>query len=221
MAGTFTITVQNRQPQTQNFFFFQQPAIYSGGGQVYSNSLSSYTLPSYDMSGTVLTFMVEQQYYAAIQQASAPPMVGQSSGFATANRAIELAGVNGSHSNDSTTASVSPLGLSQPFNQAGVQAGAFRVTTPGFSPPSVYNVGSAIAANGEIVLSSFVVAQPYNNIDCQPILKFYVQTGAYTPGTVMNFTQSSVSAAMVDFTGGYNRCNVTLNADGTWTTQFE
>jgi hypothetical protein len=35
-----TINVKNYESQTQNFHFFQQPAIYTGGGQVYSNSLA-------------------------------------------------------------------------------------------------------------------------------------------------------------------------------------
>ena len=60
-----------------------------------------------------------------------------------------------------------------------------------------------------------------NNIDCQPILRCFVQTGTYTPGTVLNSTQSSVSAALVDFTSSHTTCNVTLNANGTWTVQFE
>ncbi|MBA9036441.1 hypothetical protein HNR29_007027 [Rhizobium leguminosarum] len=71
------------------------------------------------------------------------------------------------------------------------------------------------------MLSNFVQANPASNTDCQPILKYYVQTGAYTPGVVMNFTQSSVNAALSDFTGGYSVCNVSLKSDGTWTTQLQ
>jgi hypothetical protein len=91
------------------------------------------------------------------------------------------------------------------------------VTTPVFQPPAVFNVGSAVAANGGIVLSNFVQADPNSNTDCQPILKFYVQTGDYTPGAVMNFTQSSATAALCDFTGGHTIIDVSLNVDGTWT----
>ncbi|MCP1850224.1 hypothetical protein ACVI1K_007721 [Bradyrhizobium sp. USDA 4508] len=31
MATTITINVQNDSPSLQNFFFFQQPAVYTGG----------------------------------------------------------------------------------------------------------------------------------------------------------------------------------------------
>ncbi|TIX90138.1 hypothetical protein [Rhizobium sp. P44RR-XXIV] len=219
MSKLLTINVKNNQPQTQSFYFFQQPAIYAGGRQVYSNSLFSMALGSYSQTGAILTFQANLQYYAAIQQANTPPQVGQQSGFASASRAIDLAG-SGSP-NDWTTATVSPLGLSAPVNGPGVQPGAFRITTPSFNPWDLYNVGSALAVNGGIVLSNFVQANPMYNIDCQPILKYFVQTGSYTPGTVMNFTQSSVNAALADFTSGHTTCNVTLNVDGTWSTQFQ
>ncbi|KAA1184682.1 hypothetical protein FP026_04730 [Rhizobium tropici] len=221
MSTLLTINVKNYQPQTQSFYFFQQPAIYTGGGQVYSNSLYSQSLGNYDATGAILTFQVNLQYYAGIQQANTPPQVGQSSGFASASRAIDLAGAGSGAPNDWTTATVSPLGLSAPINGQGVQPGAFRITTPSFTSPPYYNVGSAIAVNGGIVLSNFVQANPMNNIDCQPILKYFVQTGAYTPGNVMNFSQSSVNAALSDFTGGYTICNVSLQANGNWSTQLQ
>ncbi len=81
-----------------------------------------------------------------------------------------------------------------------------------------YNAGSAVQTlTGGIVLSNFVTAQPNSNIDCQPIIKFYVQTGTYTPGTVMNFTSSSATAALCDATPGYSSFSVSYNPDGTWT----
>ena len=223
MSTLLTINVTNLQSQTQEFFFFQQPAVYSGGQSVYSNSLFSQSLGSSSSTGSILTFQVNMQYYAGIQQASSVPSVGTSSGYSSASRAIDLAPAAGSSSqpNDSTIATISPLGLSQPAYTSGVEPGAFRITTPSFTAPPYYNVGSAVSVNGGIVLSNFVQVNPDNNTDCQPILKYYVQTGSYTPGSVMDFTQSSVNAALADFTGGYTICNVSLNADGTWSTQLQ
>ena len=223
MSTLLTINVKNLQPQTQNFFFFQQPAIYTGGGKIYSNSLYSKPLGNYDATGSVLTFMVNMQYYAGIQEAYSTPVVGASSVYASASRAIDLAPAVGSSStpNDSTVATVSPIGLSQPTYSPGVQPGAFRVTTPSFTSPPYYNVGSAVNVNGGIVLSNFVQANPLNNTDCLPILTYFVQTGQYTQGSVMDFSQSSVKSAKADFTGGYTTCNVSLNPDGTWSTQLQ
>lgn len=219
MPTLLTINVKNLESATQNFYFFQQPAIYTGGAQVYSNSLFSQSLGNYGDTGSVLTFQVNLQFYAGIQQAHSTPQVGQSSGYSSASRAIDLAPASGT-ANDWTTASVSPLGLSTPTAGTNVQPGAFRITTPQYSPPAIYNIGSAVEANGGIVLSNFVVANPSNNTDCQPILKYYVQTGTYTPGTVMDFTASSVNAALCDFTGGHSIIDVTLNANGSWATQI-
>lgn len=223
MSTTLTINVKNFESQTQSFFFFQQPAIYTGGGSVYSNSLYAQLLGNYDQTGGILTFLVNIQYYAGIQQAHTPPKVGSSSGYSSASRPIDLAPAAGSATtaNDWTTASLNPLGLTAPVPGTGVQPGAFRITTPSFTPPPYLNVGSAISVNGGIVLSNFVQANPMNNTDCQPILKYYVQTGTYTAGTVMDFTQSSTNAALCDFTGGYTTCNVTLGADGMWTVEPE
>jgi hypothetical protein len=219
MSTLLTINVTNNE-QNQGFFFFQQPAIYGGGSQVYTNSLYSQTLANFDASGSILTFQVNSQFYAGIQQANTPPQVGQSSGFTSASRAIDVAKNDGT-GNDSTIASVNPLALSKPANTPGVQPGAFRITTPVFSAPPYYNVGSAVNVNGGIVLSNFVQANPASNTDCQPILKYYVSTGQYTPGSVMNFTQSATTAALCDFTGGYTVANVTLNSDGTWSVKVQ
>jgi len=219
MSTLLTINVTNNEPN-QGFYFFQQPAIYVGGAQVYTNSLYSQTLANFDASGSILTFQVNSQFYAGIQQANTPPQVGQSSGFTSASRAIDVAKNDGT-GNDSTIASVNPLALSKPANTPGVQPGAFRITTPVFSAPPYYNVGSAVNANGGIILSNFVQANPSSNTDCQPILKYYVATGQYTPGSVMNFTQSSATAALCDFTGGYTVANVTLNSNGTWSVKLQ
>ena len=219
MSTLLTINVTNLESATQGFYFFQQPAIYTGGATVYSNSLYSQSLGNYAATGSTLTFQVNLQYYAGIQQAHSTPQIGQSSGYASASRAIDLAPATGT-ANDWTTASVSPLGLTQPAVGTGVEPGAFRITTPTYSPPAIYNVGSAVEVTGGIALSNFVVANPSSNTDCQPVLIYYVQTGAYTPGTVMNFSQSSVNAAVCDFTGGNSIIDVTLNADGTWATQI-
>lgn len=218
MTKLLTINVTNNMPSTQSFFFFQQQSVFVGGPQAYSNSLYSQPLGSYEQTGAVLTFQVSAQVFACIQQAHTMPTVGESSGYSTATRPIELSGVSGA--NDATTAQVNPLGLSQPTANPGVTPGAFRITTPAYGPPESYNVGSAVQVNGGMILSSFVTAMPNYNVDCQPIQKFYVQTGIYTPGTVINFIQASVNAALCDFTGGYSVIDVTLNPDGTWTVQY-
>ncbi|MGO7424745.1 hypothetical protein ACCT09_34305, partial [Rhizobium ruizarguesonis] len=86
MPQLLTINVKNYESQTQDFYFFQQPAIYTGGGQVYSNSLFAQSLGNYDNTGAILTFQVNLKYYVGIQQANTPPQIGASSGYSSASR---------------------------------------------------------------------------------------------------------------------------------------
>ncbi|BAM89154.1 hypothetical protein S58_31560 [Bradyrhizobium oligotrophicum S58] len=221
MATLITINVINKSLNAQNFFFFQQPAVYSGGPQVYTNSLYSQTLLPNATSGAVLTFSMILQYYAGAAQQVQPPQVGQPSGQLAAIQPINLTPASGgAPTNNTTQMTVSPsLGLSVPVSTAGPQPGSFRIVTPTFNPVlAQYNAGSAVqSVSGAITLSNFVTVQPTSNLDCQPVIIFYVQTGNYTAGTVMNFTSSSINAAVCDATPGYTTFNVTYNADGTWT----
>lgn len=219
MSTLLTINVMNNSSSTQSFYVFQQPANFAGGGMAYSDSLYARALGPYQQTGSVLTFQAASQPYACIQQAHGNPQVGQPSGYASASKAIDLA-AGGGASNDATQASVQPLGLSPPQYAPGVQPGAFRVTTTSYAPNETYNVGQAVQVGGGLVLSSFVTAYPSSNIDCEPVPRFYVQTGNYTPGTVINFGQASRNAAQCDFSGGHSVIDVTFNMDGTWTVQI-
>jgi hypothetical protein len=221
MATTITINVTNNSPTPQSFFFFQQPAIYFGGAQVYTNSLYTAPLLPYATTGAVLSFTMMLQYYAGVQQQIAPPVVGQPSGQLGASQAIGLTPTPGGQPTANTTnMSVSPsLELSAPVSTVGPQPGSFRIVTPTYnSTLAAYNAGSAVqTSQGEVTLSNFVTAQPNINLDCQPVIKFYVGTGIYAAGTVINFTQSSVYAALCDATADGTSFNVSYNSAGTWT----
>ncbi|WP_426435195.1 hypothetical protein [Bradyrhizobium genosp. P] len=221
MPTPITINVRNNSPTLQNFFFFQQPAVYTGGQEVYTNSLYTQALLPYATSGAVLTFSVVLQFYAGVQQQVSPPVIGKPSGQLAASQPIGLTPASGgAQTNNTTTMTVNPsLGLSVPVSTSGPQTGSFRIITPVFNPVLTnYNAGSAVQTlTGGITLSNFVTAQPNTNLDCQPVIIFYVQTGTYTPGTVMNFTSSSATAALCNATPGYSTFNVVYNADGTWT----
>ncbi|MDJ0680744.1 MAG: hypothetical protein QNJ18_12860 [Xenococcaceae cyanobacterium MO_167.B52] len=176
----------------------------------------------YSTSGSVLTFNFLQQYYAGAQTQVPNLVVGQASGYTTASQPIDLTSSDpNTQTNNTTNMSVDPsLGLSVPAYTEGVQSGAYRIVTPQFnSVAEKYNAGLAIqnASTGTVVLSNFINAEPLKNIDCQPILIFYVQTGNYEAGSVINFTTSSVGAALCDTTQGITTFNVDYNADGSWT----
>jgi hypothetical protein len=118
-----------------------------------------------------------------------------------------------------TLMSVDPyLALTPPVNAPGVQPGAFRIKTPVFDPSlNPYNAGLAALVSGDIVLSNYIAAQGNILLDVQPIVKFYVATGSYDAGTVVNFSEASATAALCDATSGHDDFWVTYNTDGSWT----
>jgi hypothetical protein len=222
MATTITINVTNDSPSPLHFFFFQQPAQYSGGAQVYSNSLYMAPLLPNSTSGAVLSFMPTLQPYAGAQQQVAPPQPGQLSGGQAAIRAIYVTPATGASTSNTTNMTVSPsLGLSAPVPTDGPPAGSFRIVVPTFNPVLAnYNAGLAVQSiSGQIILSSFVTAQPTGNLDCQPAAVFYVAIGSYAAGTVIDFTQASANAGKCDATPGYTTFKVSYNANGTFAVQ--
>lgn len=215
------INLQNNSPYSQNFFFFQKPALYSGASTIYTNSLYNALLMPYATSGSLLTVSLYEPYYAGVQQTSIVSQFGHISGFFSATQAIDLTSDDGIHTNNTTTMIVSPsLGLTTPVYTSGPQAGYFRIVVPTYDPTLVaYNAGLAVrTAMGSVILSSFVTASPTTNLDCHPELTFYVQNGNVAAGTLVDFNSSSKNAATCDFTPGYLTYNVIYNADGTWTT---
>lgn len=221
MSTLYTITIENHSSSFQNFFVFQEPANYTGGAKVYSNSLwSQGVLPSSE-GGSSATFLMLQQYYAGVQQQVTPPKIGEVSGYSSAIQPIDITTQPPQTTTKNTTNLIlePALGLAPPTNNPEVPAGNYRIITPTFNPIATpYNAGLASQSpTGQVTLSNFIIAEPNQNIDCQPILKFYLQTGKYEAGNVINFTTSSTNAAMCDATTGYATFKVVYNIDGTWT----
>lgn len=219
MSTLIQINVTNNSPTAKSFFFFQQPAVYTGGVEPYSNSLLGTEIAANDGSGSVYSFQLLQQFYAGVQQQHSMPVIGEPSGYSSAIQPIDLTpAAGGTPTNNMTIMANSPLGLSVPTDDADVQAGAFRISTPTYDATlAQFNGGTAVQlATGAIVLSNFVTVDPTTNLDCQPVLQFYVATGDYTAGTVINFTSSSSVSALCNATTGYTNFDVSYNADGTW-----
>jgi hypothetical protein len=222
MTPLITINVINDTSSIQDFYFFQQPAVFSRGQEVYSNSLYSEALLPYATSGAILSFSMILQNYAGMEEQVSPPEVGQPSGLLVAVRPIDLTPADRTPTNNTTTMSISPsLGLSVPVWTPGPPPGSFRIATPALNPAlSSHHAGSAVRSMAaEVTISSFVTVRPETDLDCAPVNIFYVQTGSYPPGSVLNFRTSSIRAALCDATAGFTTFNVAYNADGTWTVE--
>ncbi|TDT50866.1 hypothetical protein DFO53_4594 [Enterobacter sp. AG5470] len=219
MSTQLKFNLTNQSEHALDFSFFQEPAIYTGGTKVYSNSIQSVHLGPYSEGASTFTFLLNMQFFAGAQQSYTPPVVGKQSGYLSAIRPVDLTPAEASGAkNNSTTLSLNPFGLSAPEADVHAQPGSFRFVSPVYDPDlNNINAGSAVQlADGSVVLSNFTTLLPNQYLDCQPILKFYIQTGAYEAGTVMNFTRSSAAAAPCDATKGENTFDVTYNNDGTW-----
>jgi hypothetical protein len=216
MSTNYTINVTNESPNIQDFFFFQQPAEYIGGETVYTNSIYHSKLRGKD-SGATLTFQLELETYAGVQTQSKSIIVGEASGSTHVIKEIDITPESGTSKN-TTDMEIEPLGLTDPVSDDDVEKGAFRINTPTFNPNvGKYNVGLGVKnSDGGVTLSNFINAEPGKHVDVQPKLVFYVKTGAYQAGVVVNFTTSSKDAAMCDATDGVAIFNVVYNADGTW-----
>ncbi|HEV7644979.1 MAG TPA: hypothetical protein VGO50_13625 [Pyrinomonadaceae bacterium] len=214
MPTTYTIKVINNSPNPQTFYIFQQPAIYSEGSKVYSNSIFSMPL-STQMQ---LSLSLPAQYYAGVQPQLEPVKLGQANLTPNASVPIDLCSTG--NESDTTTMSVADgLTLSDAANGEGLEEGAFRIFTPVFTPSSAfsYNAGPALNVGGKIILSSFVTVSPDQIIDVQPVVRFYVSTGNYSATTVIDFETESARAALCDGTGGQTNFTATYNANGIWT----
>lgn len=200
MSELITITLINNSGTPRDFYFFQEPAKYTGGAEIYSNSLLHCQIASYSSQGTSYQFQLELQYHAGVQSFKNTPEVGKPSGYYSAIQQIDLTPADGVAASVATM-TAQPLGLSLPVipdASQNVQAGAFRIVVPQFdSSLETYYGGSAVSlSDGTVVLSNFSTLTPNSYLDCQPVLTFYVALGSYESGQVMNFTTSSSAASV-------------------------
>lgn len=213
---TITINIQNDSPATQNFLYFIPPVSSGSGASAYCTSLGTAALGNYDQTGTILTFMLDFEYRAGVQQAYSLPAAGQQSGFYSASQRISLSAGDGTTA-CATTMLLDPLSLSQATTAATVPKGMFRITTPSYDSGALtYNAGTALrTAAGGVVLPGFVVASPGMNIDLRPVRTFCVVIGSAATGIVIvpsDFTNTATCDATT-----YTSFEVLYSAAGAFT----
>lgn len=143
MSTLIRINVTNNSPYVNNFFFFQQPAEYTGGEEVFSNSLLSTTILPASQGVSVYTFLLNLQYHAGVQQRFTLPEVGKPSGNMSAIQPVEIAPATGSVNNSVTMMNKPALGLKPAVADSGVQKGAFRIVSP-VTTPDLNNIMVAL-----------------------------------------------------------------------------
>ena len=216
MTTTYTVNIFNGSTSPQNFFVFQQPSVFSLAGTVYSNSLGQGNLDGYNPQRIQpFVFSMTTQYYAGSLIAQGTIGVqGTYLGYPVAvlidlEQMTDLTFINNNTQPD----------LSIPVPDTKPQGGAFDIVTPTFQNGSITApIGLAgVGSGGVPLLSSFIIAQPQKRVYVQPVVKFYVQTGQFLPGTTVNFGTQSTNAALCDATSGTTTFGVNYNNDGSWT----
>ncbi|MCB8877218.1 hypothetical protein [Acidisoma silvae] len=197
-----TINVQNNSTQTQTFLYFMSPISVVGMHDIYCTSLGAASLGNYKQTGTILTFELDFEYRAGVQQAYRPPVAGQQSGYMSSSQAINLSTGDGK-SSDVTVMQLKPLALLPPSSGLAVPAGAFRITTADYDSSAMrFNAGTALRTYaGGVALTSFIEASPNTNIDISPSVIFNVAIGNAATGVVI--TPASFPSLAV--------CNATYN----------
>lgn len=194
--------------------------MYKGGPKVYSNSLGSGFLPAFDDSlNAQLSFSIDVQYLAGAQKQMGSLKVGEMQVGKVSVAKIQLH-TEGDDTKDTTSMSIDAYGmpdLSVPKDGDHVQDGAFRIVTPLYLPgDGPFIVGTAAISNDVLTMSNFISAVPGENFDIQPIVKFYIATGNYIAGQIVNFTESSAKCAVCDATSGETKFTVVYKEDGTF-----
>lgn len=217
MSTHYKIIVESESKSRQHFYFFQQPAEYVGGVDPYTNSMADGIL-SPDADEDQLVFTLEEQYRAGAQKTIEPPKVGEAIVGKSSQVEIELASDGKTKNSTELKIDNDTVHLEKPVFNSDVSKGSFRICIPQFDPSNKsYIVGlGSINEDNEFLLSSFINADPKTNVDVKPIMKFYVATGNYTRGTVVDFTQSSENAAVCDATDGTFKFKVTYTREGEW-----
>ncbi|NLS01563.1 hypothetical protein HGP17_32415 [Rhizobium sp. P38BS-XIX] len=93
--------------------------------------------------------------------------------------------------------------------------GATDVPSIALSP--VYDVGPMSIGTNGFVVPSVVEAEENRDAAGQPVVKFYVQTGLYAPGTIHDIAPSSANPVQTDFTLSYIVDSPDAAPNGVWT----
>ncbi|MBU4433768.1 MAG: hypothetical protein KKC14_05045 [Alphaproteobacteria bacterium] len=232
MTSKYKIIIKNLSSTTGNFYAFQAQASFAGiTTDIMSSSLAYGPLAPNASSGAQLNFSFDTQNYVGTTSNISPSNmedfnarislvnVSAATSQASAIQPIDLTTSTPSQVVENFSAlTVSPLGLSAPTYQSGLQAGCFGVQIPPFSPSTsldLYCGCASINQDGSIILSSFISPNPNSSIYCSPTPIYYVKFGDFPVGSIISYSTSN--SAICDFSTGNDTISVQYNANGTFT----
>ncbi|KFZ13843.1 hypothetical protein V502_06413 [Pseudogymnoascus sp. VKM F-4520 (FW-2644)] len=191
-VSTYSIQVYNDSGIPQNYLLFQSAPQLSGDATVFTNVYQqSQQIPSGD--GSNVTFNMTNQYYAVIGTAPTPIDKGvkvNTSSYIP----VQLSSASQGGTKAVMTTSGGGTGCSFDDSAQTLESdieNTFEIETDdsfGYPSPGNIFLGMGAQSPSGVVPVASVSAAPNQKYYFNPVARWYIGTGTYTPGTVVNIT---------------------------------
>ncbi|XEU97662.1 hypothetical protein FSHL1_002948 [Fusarium sambucinum] len=218
MVKQFTITVQNQSGSIQSYALIAEKPDISGG-DVSSPIWSSVFATAQAGEGDTAFFTIEDQYFAILGTSQGRPGNGTNVSV-SGNQPVDLGGNGESGSRIGVVASNGMLAFSHDHSVPSGQPHAFVLKTgsdftPGDAHSKNFLIGAgALSSRGPVPLGAFI-PEPNQEYQIKPKNIFYLVTGQYREGTLVEEESMGYNRPRVDFrNAGGNNISATQTADG-------
>ncbi|KAM7191496.1 hypothetical protein V8F33_008847 [Rhypophila sp. PSN 637] len=213
MATNYNITIINTSGATQSYLLFAVvPKVNTTSGEVFTNVFMAAPPIVSKPNGSSQTFFnITREFYAicgtSIRNLAAGVQVGTSDYEPVILGNNQKAGTTMSF----TTADGAHFPMPPPAATA-PNGGYTIVTDSSFKIPNP----SGMNMNGNVVPVATFLAAPSTTYNIYPVVKYYIATGTYSPGEIIN-VQAIGTTQLVDFTAStYNSVTYMQLNDGTY-----
>ncbi|KAI1177884.1 hypothetical protein F4777DRAFT_576696 [Nemania sp. FL0916] len=224
--NTYTITIQNNSGVFKNYALFTGQPVVTGQVQpkIWSNVFCTAPCPA----GNTATFTVYKQFFALMGTSSGSPQSGVTVTVSgTKNVTLGKLADDGSLTSGSSVNYITndvgtpdaPMlvpSFAQDYLASGGQPNSFEIQTTGpFTPPDAnqgnWLIGVGGSINGASGPAAMFAPVPNQSYQVKPINVFWVSTGQYVPGALVDYTMITKSALKLDFSTPSAKPTVTVN----------
>ncbi|GAB1316071.1 hypothetical protein MFIFM68171_06281 [Madurella fahalii] len=223
MANTYDITILNESGASQSYLLFAVAPQVSGAGSVFSNIfMTAPPIVSRPDGSSSTTFTIARQFYgicgtsienlaAGVKVATSdyePVTLGSNAGTPVAGTTLNFTTTGGANFPEPLPTATAPT------NAFTIQCdSSFRLPDPNNSFVGLGGMNMA----GKVVPMATFTATPSTTFNIFPVVKYYIATGTYTPGQIINLQAIGVTQ-LVDFTNTtYSSVTYIHNNSGQYT----
>ncbi|KAK4209236.1 hypothetical protein QBC37DRAFT_378293 [Rhypophila decipiens] len=220
MATNYNITIINTSGATQSYLLFAVvPKVNATSGEVYTNVfMAAPPIISKPNGSSQTYFNITREFYAicgtSIRNLSAGVQVG------TSDYEPVVLGTNQKPGTTMSFTTADGAHFPMPPPAATAPNGGYTIATDSsFKIPNPNNTFIGLGGmnmNGNVVPVATFLAAPSTTYNIYPVVKYYIATGTYSPGEIIN-VQSIGVTQLVDFTSStYNSVTYMQLNDGTY-----